>query len=414
MRDCRSTKRKDQNKPTFRLGGRPFYPLIYSDHFSKFTPTLLQELLRRGFNMAQVAADTEDTDSEPFRNVLTECADAGVPVLLEMNDWKLREVLMKRPDLNMVMSDGTPVKYFPDYANPETRREHLARYARAAENIKRFVGHPIVAVSVGAYDAYHLPDGEVHDDFVVPMHTEEDQTELPYGRYAAAAFAAYLNVTEKDRQLPGASDFASQPPPTTPATALNEWHWRRWLEFRRSLVTSWLSDTVNAVRSAIHVPVGVSIDLNFAQKEQFATPPFAWSGMLDFVSIYCYGKQPDATLRGAADAYGVVGISRCRRAHDRLSGIFFGTRGKHTRRRLCKRMCTVCFGPHDHRPAAQTEARSSTGRFVHPLGARPRRAEVIAHVRRIHRSTRRAQPRKYSRRTIDPATVRSATGFRSM
>ena len=70
--------------------------------------------------------------------------------------------------------------------------------------------------------------------------------------------------------------------------------WEDWLRFRRQLVASWLQDTVDAVRQQLDTPIGVSFDLNFSQREQFATPPYGWSKLVDFVSVYCYGREPDA------------------------------------------------------------------------------------------------------------------------
>src|SRR3954471_14756268 len=53
-------------KSIFQLDDRPFYPLIYSDHFSKLSSQALQRLSERGFNMVQVAADTEETTLPEF------------------------------------------------------------------------------------------------------------------------------------------------------------------------------------------------------------------------------------------------------------------------------------------------------------------------------------------------------------
>ena len=83
-------------------------------------------------------------------------------------------------------------------------------------------------------------------------------------------------------------------PPTSRLDAGSDERWHRWLLFRRDLVTRWLTATVEIVRKRSALPVGVSFDLNFAQQEQFATPPFAWTGSVDFLSLYCYGKSRNA------------------------------------------------------------------------------------------------------------------------
>jgi hypothetical protein len=115
----------------------------------------------------------------------------------------------------------------------------------------------------------------------------------------------------------GGSNVAQQFHVAAPPTALSEAKdpaaWQQWLMFRRDLVTNWLADTTSAVRGRTHVPVGVSFDLNFAQNEDFATPPFAWSKSLDFVSAYCYGRRPEAgyvapLMRTIWREYGEAGV----------------------------------------------------------------------------------------------------------
>ena len=274
----------EAGKPVFCLDGKPFYPLVYSESFSKFTSELLNQLKQQGYNSLQVAIDAGDARSKQLAAVLQACQDAELPVILELNNWRLRELLIRRPELNMVMSDGRPVEHFPDYANPATRRAHFSKIRNAAVYLRRYGNRPIVAVSVGAYDHFHLPDGEVHDDFVVPKHTEKQQTRLPYGRHVESQFLSdTIRSSEESAALP-----------TTPADAGSNKRWECWLHFRRNLVTSWLRDTVDEVRREMKLPVGVSFDLNFAQREQFATPPYAWAEILDFVSVYCYGREPKA------------------------------------------------------------------------------------------------------------------------
>jgi hypothetical protein len=274
----------EAGKPVFCLDGKPFYPLVYSESFSKFTSELLNQLKQQGYNSLQVAIDAGDARSKQLAAVLQACQDAELPVILELNNWRLRELLIRRPELNMVMSDGRPIEHFPDYANPATRRAHLSKIRNAAVYLRRYRNRPIVAVSVGAYDHFHLPDGEVHDDFVVPKHTEKKQTRLPYGRHVESQFLGD-SVRSSD-------EWAALP--TTSADAGSRERWESWLHFRRNLVTSWLRDTVDEVRREMKLPVGVSFDLNFAQREQFATPPYAWAEILDFVSVYCYGREPKA------------------------------------------------------------------------------------------------------------------------
>ena len=301
-------------KVRFELNGRPYYPIIYSELLNNFTPQLVADVRAKGFNMVQVALDAEEADSPRLPEIMTLCKEAGLPVLLEVNEWEFWASLKDRPELNMVMSDSKRVKYFPDYANPETRREHLTRYAHAADAARRWAHQPIVAVSVGAYDAYHLPDGEIHDDFVVPNQTNEFQTRLAYGPWSREAFLRYLATSGVNAATIGVMDFDKPIElPTTPRDALGEEHWRSWILYRRSLVKSWLADTVETMRQRTGLPVGVSLDLNFTRREKYATPPFEWSSILDFASVYCYGREPDAgyvpgLMRSVWREYTVAGV----------------------------------------------------------------------------------------------------------
>lgn len=295
--DCRLTigRNGETPKPAFELNGRPFYPIIYTDHFARFSPRLLSQLREQGFNALQIALDTEESGSSRLRGLLSRCAAIKLPVIVEMHAWSTRAILIGRLELNMVMSDGQPVKYFPDYANPLMREEYLKRYARATVDLREFVDKPIVAISVGAYDAYHLPDGETHADFVVPAHSQAHQTRVPFGKYVADAFRRSLVVARsEDDASEGALAVPGAGPPTDLDDAKSNEQWRRWLLFRRDLVTQWLAATVDTVREKSGLPVGVSFDLNFAQREQFATPPFAWTQIVDFASVYCYGNRSDA------------------------------------------------------------------------------------------------------------------------
>lgn len=280
----------ESSKPIFRLNGAPFYPLIYAEQFSSLSPAAIATIVKQGFNALQVGIDTEDTASSSFKELMAACTAAHLPVFLELNDWRIREELIERPELNMVMSNGERVKYFPDFANPETRREHIRRFAPAARRTRPYLGRPIIAISVGAYDAFHLPDAEVHVDFVVPPHTKHGQTQLPYGKHAEVAFRRF--VAERSSKDDGLEKLPAMP--TARAEASNDQEWRLWLQFRRQLVADWLRATVRAVRQQAAVPIGVSYDLNFAERERFATPPAAWRGILDFVSVYCYGRTEDA------------------------------------------------------------------------------------------------------------------------
>jgi len=277
-------------KVCFTLEGKPYYPILYSEHYTAFTEELFTELRQRRFNGVQLAVDSEEMTSPQFREVLSRCSRMELPVFLEIHEWSFWDVLREQPTLNMVMSDGKRVEHFPDYANPETRRLHLDCYRRAARVIAEFANRPVVAVSVGAYDAYHLPDDERHADFTVPRHDRPFQTRLPYGKWSGEAYRQYLATACVDRMVVGATDIDEPIElPVSKEDAISDSHWHRWIHFRRHLVSSWLNDTVKVVKERTGLPVGVSFDLKFALREKYATPIFEWSSIVDFLSVYCYG-----------------------------------------------------------------------------------------------------------------------------
>lgn len=285
------------DKVSFVLDGEPYYPIVYTEHYLAFTAELLAELRQQGFNGVQLAVDCEEITSPQFQEVLAWCVQMEFPVFIEVHEWSLWNVLKEEPTLNMVMSDGNRVKHFPDYANPETCRLHLDCYRQAANVISEFANQPVVAVSIGAYDAYHLPDDERHVDFNVPRHDRPFQTRLPYGKWSSDAFSQYLAAAGVGRKALGAPDSdKSIELPVSKEDAISDLHWHHWIHFRRHLVKSWLNDTVEVVKQETGLPVGVSFDLRFALREKYATPIFEWSGKVDFLSVYCYGGG-DQTLQ---------------------------------------------------------------------------------------------------------------------
>jgi hypothetical protein len=276
---------KQSDKPLFTLNGAPWYPVVYSLPFPDAKSEAIRPLPAKGFNTILISTDTEDVATPRMKQILDTCRDAELPVIVELNAWSFNGVLKNHPELNMVMKGGQPVRYFPDYANPESRRQYLSRYQRAAAALKAFENSPVVAISVGAYDGYHLPDGEVHADFTVPAHHQLFETGLPYGAFAEQTFEHYLDAR-------GIRHSKNLRLPTTPEDAESAEIWRRWILFRRELVKGWLADTIKSVRSELHLPVTVTFDMKFAQNEDFATPPAGWIDLVDFLTIYSYGRTP--------------------------------------------------------------------------------------------------------------------------
>jgi hypothetical protein len=268
-------------KMAFSLNGQPFLPVMYIASFGQVNPAFFDFIKRRNCNVLVLQMDAADVGSEALKTALNLCITNKVPVIVEINEWEYWGYLKSHLDLNMVMLNGKHVEYYPDFANPQAKEAHLARFKKAAQYLKAFAHSPVIAISVGAYDAFHLPDGEVHNDFIVPKHPKPDGTFLPYGLWVQKQFAEYLNRGEGTIVLPDSEQ-----------TSGSAARWNQWILFRRSLVKSWVKDTLGVVRKETGLPCSLTFDLNFSGQERYATPPFGWTDLMDFVIVYYYGREP--------------------------------------------------------------------------------------------------------------------------
>ena len=138
-------ERNDETgKASFLLNGQPFYPFVYYENYRDVTPKLLTQLRSEGFNSIQIAIDTCDAGSEDLKQVLQLLNRQGIPTFVEINGWEFLKALRADLSLNMVTVDGKPVKHFPDYANPETRRQHLEKVRpgrTVSEAVRPSAGH---------------------------------------------------------------------------------------------------------------------------------------------------------------------------------------------------------------------------------------------------------------------------------
>jgi len=299
-------------KAAFTLNDKPFYPICYSVAYDDLTSEMLDGLIKQGFNTLIIVMDCTSTDLPTARSTLEMCQAKAIPAMVEVNEWSFWAYLKDHLELNMAMANGQPVRYFPDYANPRAKAEHLNRYRQCAQFLKEYAHRPIVAVSVGAYDSYHLPDGEVHVDFTVPHADRKYQTMLPYGTHVEEAFADYLN--QRVHAKSNIEDLKKrQFPPQSVDDAVDREHWKQWVLFRRFLVKKWLADTLNVVREETGLPVTVTFDINFSLVERFASPPFDWEDILDFVIVYYYGRSSsgdyiEPLLRTVYKSYNNAGL----------------------------------------------------------------------------------------------------------
>jgi hypothetical protein len=272
-------------KAIYLLNNVPFCPVAYFSG-SQVTPEFIDQIRGQGCNAIMLGMDVDQAYSEQLKKALEICKEKNIPTFVEVGDWSVWNKLRSDLSLNMVMLNGQPVKYFPDYANPMIREEHLKAYKKAAEFLKSYAHSPIIGISLGAYDGYHLPDGEIHLDFKIPSHPEKKGTYLPYGHWVEKEFNAYLvNQGKKPFQPVGNTRL-----PSTLQTAGSSEMWKDWILFRRAYVKQWLGDTLALVRKESGLPVTATFDINFSLQERFATPPFDWTDIMDFYIVYYYGR----------------------------------------------------------------------------------------------------------------------------
>ena len=300
-------------KVLFTLGGRQLFPVVayLPDLASASTPAQVAALRQQGFNLVMAAIDYPWLEARraEIDQFLQACAAGRMPVILELQEWDFwHNWLKQHPEANMLMSFGQRVSTYPDFANPDASNEHLRRYTAMASFAKAYQGKPIVALSIGAYDAYHIPDGETHADFSVPQHDDYPQTWLPYGEDVTAAYIAFLKQQGFTPSDLGFNSWDTVLPPKDAATIRTSLHWSSWNWFRKQgYVQPWLAGTASAVREAAGLPVTVSLDLRTADWDGWATAGEQWAEAFDFILVYYYGVVDAGTvqtrLRLVSDAY---------------------------------------------------------------------------------------------------------------
>lgn len=273
-------------KAIFTLNKSPFCPVVYIT-WHKITTEFIDRIREEGCNSIMLQMDVFQADSEDVKKALEICKEKKIPTFMDLEEGSFWRMLRSDLSLNMVMLNGKPVKYFPDYANPQARELHLKHYQKTAMFLKSYAHSPLIGIGLGAYDWFHLPDGEVHLEFTVPTHSQKYGTYLPYGSWVEKEFNEYLSKKGKKPFQP-VGDIRL---PSTPQTAGSEEMWKDWILFRRAYVKRWLDDTISLVKKESGLPVTVSYDINFSLRERYATPPFDWTNIMDFYTVYYYGHD---------------------------------------------------------------------------------------------------------------------------
>ncbi|MCD6385388.1 hypothetical protein J7M23_06380, partial [Candidatus Sumerlaeota bacterium] len=285
-----TTDKFGNGKPYFKLNNKPFLPILT---YCSLDVNEMRKYKDAGFNMLYVAIDYPWVESASWkakiRYFLKSASKLGIPIIIELQEWDFwKNWLKKHPDCNMVLANGDYVDTYPDYANPEARGEHLRRFQKIVEFLRPYFNQPIVAFSLGAYDAYHIPDGEIHIAFRTPPLTKLEQTFLPFGRYSLRAYKDYLQM---QGIKPGDIGFERAEQiylPIERDKAKNYLHWVSWIHYRRYYTYQWLKDTADLVRSLTQLPVTVTYDIKFALAERWGTPVLREAELFDFLMVYYY------------------------------------------------------------------------------------------------------------------------------
>jgi len=220
-----------------------------------------------------------------------------MPVIVEYEPGFRRDNwLGANPARNLQLSPEYPdgslfVHYFPDYQNQEVLDFVQSETTIFLAALGPYHHRTIVAYSIGAYDFYHLPDGEVHVLFTTiyphPLG-EGNQTWVPYGAHITEDFRNYLTAEGVSPVTLGFTSLSEVTTPTDRSSANNEDHWKWWIRYRRYFVSRFVGQVTDGFRKPSGLPVTGTYDINFSLNDNFASPIEDISRLLDFFILYYY------------------------------------------------------------------------------------------------------------------------------
>ena len=284
-------------KPGFFLNEEEFNPVVLTRGLPAPSLSEITSYQNDGINILYLALFASSAQNAEVATYLNRCREKAMPVIVEYvpNFWN-SGWLAASPSRNLQLSPDHPggstyVQHFPDYEDQEVKDFVQNEIETIVGALTPFHQNPIVAYSIGAYDLYHLPDGETHALFATQYpHSlgEGNQTWIPYGDHITQDFQDYLSTQGAD---PSTLGFGSIPEVTTPLdrfSANNTNHWEWWIRYRRYFVrryTAWVTD---GLRNGSGLPVTGTFDINFSLNDNFATPIPEFSDIFDFFILYYY------------------------------------------------------------------------------------------------------------------------------
>jgi hypothetical protein len=296
-----------ERKPLFSINGKPFIPVIIHQGDSNLPDQeTAGKYIQDGFNVILVELMYEHIGDKAVISFIEMCRNNSIPLIIELHPGSFWRWLDEHEENNMwfspdypyhyytgkknqkIMTRQTHIKSFPDYSNPETKAEYHRQLKETVRCLSPYFKDPIIALSIGAYDHFHIPEGERHPEWDCEAEWPKGvqfQTWLPYGPYVEKDYRKWLKE-HKDEFDFEITDSTS--PPLCLDQAANFEHWRSWIIFRRYNVRKWIKDTYKVVKENSGLPVGMTFDLNWSLDEKFASPSMDAVDILDFLMIYQY------------------------------------------------------------------------------------------------------------------------------
>lgn len=291
-------KKFSTGKLCFTLNSEKIFPVIKNFTIYEVTKENINKCRNDKFNLIYLKIDYSDViNSDRLIRAIELCKEQKIPIIVELNEYDLWIIwLRENESCNMQLYDGKYVHYYPDFVNPETRKEHLRRLEIMTKFFEKYYYNPVIAFSLGAYDAYHIPDGETHLLFKCPLPSPNEQW-LPFGICVLNDYKTYLKnnkITATDIGFKLESEIYL---PVSFKKAKNELHWYSWIKYRRYYCKKYIKDTAKLVHQISGLPVTMTYDVNFGIVENWATPVYDIDDGVDFVIVYYYGIEDPALGR---------------------------------------------------------------------------------------------------------------------
>jgi hypothetical protein len=280
-------------KPGFSLNGSNIFPVILTRDTPLPYPPELRQYKSNGVDAVLITVPSANAAGGSLGDYLRNCQMAGMPVIIDFypsfwNGW-----LQAAPERNLQLGANYPgtntfVQYYPDFSRPDVQAYMSNDVATLVQALRPFHHNPIVAYSIGAYDYYHLPDGETHALWQTAAHNVADglETWLPSGSNVTLDFQAFLTNNSVSAASIGFPSLSSVTTPASLSSAANSEHWRWWLLYRRFFVSRYIALVTGAFRGLCDLPITGSFDLGGSINENWATPVRDYCSPFDFLFLY--------------------------------------------------------------------------------------------------------------------------------